>query len=260
MNRERPLAPDEHNRSVFRSCRALSYYEGFRGLTPCETSLFGKHVPPDRAILDVGVGGGRTTPSLSSGARSYLGIDYSPEMIELCRSRFPSLRFKVADAAELGFVADDSVDVVVFSYNGMDYLYPREQRLACLQEFMRILTPGGVLIFSAHNARLLFILPALRGRGWKTASKALILESVRNVRRVAGIFNAAFWRGDGYVKDPALGGLTTHITTPKLVSSELAAVGFHLVATASSEYPRRTSPYATPWYYYVFLRPAEQPS
>ena len=40
-------------------------------------------------VLDIGVGGGRTTGLLADDARSYVGIDISPEMLDLARDRFP---------------------------------------------------------------------------------------------------------------------------------------------------------------------------
>ena len=261
MNRYRPASqPGDRNRLVFRSARAIDYYRSFGGLTPCEESLFAAHVSARSSVLDVGVGGGRTTPYLASVAGEYLGVDYSPEMIQLCSERFPALEFRVADAADLSFVGDGSTDAIVFSYNGMDYLHPDERRRDCLREFERILVPGGVLLFSAHNARLLFIVPALHGRGWTTGLKALILESTKNIRRLARILDIRFWRGNGYVVDPALGGLMTHITTPEHVEAELTAFGFLRIKTLSSEYPKSTSRYTTPWYYYVFVKPRQQPT
>src|SRR5262245_106242 len=43
------------------------------------------------AVLDVGVGGGRTVPHLHALAGRYLGIDYAAAMVRRCRERFPSV-------------------------------------------------------------------------------------------------------------------------------------------------------------------------
>ena len=45
-------------------------------------------------------------------------------MIRACRSKFPHLRFNVADASDLSQFADASFDSVVFSFNGLDCLAP----------------------------------------------------------------------------------------------------------------------------------------
>ena len=49
-------------------------------------------------ILDIGVGGGRTAGSFRPIASDYIGIDYTPEMVKLCRTNHPDLRFEHMDA------------------------------------------------------------------------------------------------------------------------------------------------------------------
>src|SRR5690348_5879799 len=41
------------------------------------------------AILDIGIGGGRTAPLLGEISKNYRGIDYSPAMVQVARRRFP---------------------------------------------------------------------------------------------------------------------------------------------------------------------------
>jgi ubiquinone/menaquinone biosynthesis C-methylase UbiE len=40
-------------------------------------------------VLDIGIGTGPTTFTLSAICRQYTGIDYSSEMVKACRSRLP---------------------------------------------------------------------------------------------------------------------------------------------------------------------------
>ena len=59
---------------------------------------------------------------------------------------------RLGDAADLGGFGDGTFDVVVFSYNGIDYLHPVEKRVRCLSEVARVLGRDGVLLLSTHNA------------------------------------------------------------------------------------------------------------
>lgn len=108
-------------------------------------------------MLDLGVGAGRTTAAFAHVTRSYLGIDIAPRMIEACRERFGTLRpceFRVGDAADLTALPDAAFDTVLFSFNGIGCLAPGE-REQCLRGVRRVLRPGGVFLFSAHNLQMI---------------------------------------------------------------------------------------------------------
>src|SRR5450755_4523319 len=148
------------NRRICSVPEVAAHYAALEYLTPCERFLFDRHITPQTAILDVGVGGGRTTPYLSQVASHYVGLDYSEEMVKICRKKFPQLKFSVADASNLAEFQDASFDVVVMSFNTIDYLLPDEKRQQCLEECRRVLRNGGVLIFSSHNPRSILVRPA----------------------------------------------------------------------------------------------------
>jgi SAM-dependent methyltransferase len=101
------------------------------------------------AILDIGVGGGRTAPLMAELSTNYRGIDYTPDMIEVARRRFPRLCFHEMDARRMSF-ADGSFDLVAFSYNGIDSV-DLAGRLDILRQVHRVLVPGGYFVFSALN-------------------------------------------------------------------------------------------------------------
>lgn len=101
-------------------------------------------------VLDLGVGGGRTTGILLPLAGSYAGIDSSPEMIELARERYPEADLRVGDARDLPGVEDESCEVVVFSFNGIDSV-EHDDRARVLGEARRVLAPGGHLLVSTLN-------------------------------------------------------------------------------------------------------------
>ena len=131
------------------------------------------------SLLDIGIGAGRTTAFLAPACNQYVGIDYSQAMIDIATARFPNLPLHQQDARDLSAFAEASVDMVWFSYNGIDYV-PHEDRLRILQEIRRILKPNGLFIFSSHN-RDHKIYPAYH---WKNLQ--LTINPKRMARRVIG--------------------------------------------------------------------------
>ncbi len=102
------------------------------------------------AILDIGVGAGRTVQALTALSANYLGIDYSQEMVAASQARYPKHRFEHADARDLRSIPDGSIDLAVFSCNGIS-MVGHEDRLAIMREVHRVLKPGGVFLFTTYN-------------------------------------------------------------------------------------------------------------
>jgi SAM-dependent methyltransferase len=104
-----------------------------------------------RKLLDVGVGTGRATDYFAPLADEYLGIDISPAMVDVCRSRFPDLRFEVADVRDLSAFAEGAFDVVLFSFNGIDTVGDDAPRQRAFTEMRRVCASSGRLFFSSKN-------------------------------------------------------------------------------------------------------------
>jgi SAM-dependent methyltransferase len=276
------------NLPVYNRPDVAAHYAALNYLTPCEQILFQTYLANGIAVLDLGVGGGRTTPYLSALARRYVGLDYAEEMIASCRRRYPGLEFQTTDATDLSQFADGSFDAVVMAFNGMDYVIPDESRLHCLREIKRILADRGVLIFSSHNPRAILVRPSWNRQRVEALAKQtpgrssilfrLLVGGLIGVRALAAFARAtasslvraakrlptrAFWRGEGHLLDPAHGGLRTHCAVPNLVEREISSLGFQLVRVLGDDYPRPSFEYATDWYYYVFTKaecpPKDQP-
>ena len=104
------------------------------------------------AMLDIGVGGGRTSLHFMSLVGRYVAIDYSDEMIQVCKNRFPENKdqFKIADVRNLSAFDENSFDFVLFSFNGIDYI-SHQDRLTAFSEIKRVLKKDGFFVFSSHN-------------------------------------------------------------------------------------------------------------
>jgi ubiquinone/menaquinone biosynthesis C-methylase UbiE len=101
------------------------------------------------SVLEIGIGGGRTTPHLLAMTKDYVGVDYSTRMVEICRQKFDSI-FMVCDARNMSTFKEERFSTVVFWGNGIDEVNPRDRHLV-LNEINRVLKKNGLFTFSSHN-------------------------------------------------------------------------------------------------------------
>jgi SAM-dependent methyltransferase len=246
--RKWPDASGEGNLRAFDAADVVSDYQQVQSvLTPAEAAALGALINCGGRVLDLGVGTGRTAPALSTGATRYVGLDLAPNMIEAARHAFPGLEFLVADATDLSRFDDGAFDLVVFSYNGIDYLPTDADRLRCLGEVRRVLRNGGSFVFSSHNGRAVLRRPSSGTPRDRTIAG---YQSVRRTVRRLGSWS--FWSGRGYAIDPVRGGLLTWMSTPPAVVDEVEPVGFSHRATLPGDLPHRGRALVTPWWYYSF--------
>ena len=278
-----PSASGENdpNMPVYNAPQVVAHYSTLDYLSPAERLLFDKYLHRGDSILDLGVGGGRTTPYLASIASRYVGADYAAEMIVVCQRKFPNVPFVVADATRLSMFEDGTFDAVVMAFNGFDYVLGDESRKAALGEIRRVLKTGGLFLFSAHNPRAIWSRPSWNQKridvlaarvagesgpffavvrvmgGTVRAALAWLQSSVTAVRALSRrIARQAFWRGEGYMVDSAHGGLLTHYAVPDRIKAEVEAGGFQLLEILGDDCPARSGNWITSWYYYVFAKNA----
>jgi demethylmenaquinone methyltransferase / 2-methoxy-6-polyprenyl-1,4-benzoquinol methylase len=99
---------------------------------------------PGQTALDLCTGTGRLAHELLpfvGPSGHVVGIDFSPAMLELARSREPDVEFRLGDVTHLS-EADASVDAVTIGF-GLRNLVDRD---AGLREMFRVLRPGGRLV------------------------------------------------------------------------------------------------------------------
>jgi ubiquinone/menaquinone biosynthesis C-methylase UbiE len=104
-------------------------------------------VPVSGRALDFGCGAGRLTQGLSKHFEQVVGVDIAASMIEIARKHNPhdNCLYVVNDRPDLSQFETDSFDfvitVIVLQHMQNDYAF------AYLEEFLRILKPGGILFF-----------------------------------------------------------------------------------------------------------------
>ncbi len=243
------------NQQTYSRDDVVDHYVRASELMPAERYLFPKYVQAGLAVLDVGVGGGRTTPYLAPQASRYLGIDYAAAMVEACRRRFPDLEFAVGDATHLEGLADAQFDIAIFSFNGIDSIATDEARIAALAELKRVVRPSGHIIISSHNARLLAPFPNFEGatparKIWRIA-RAFARTMVIAPR---ALMSGTFRKGHGYISDRRHGGLRNHVSSPASVARDAQAAGLRIVERVGGLHPRRLPAIMNPWDTYVLAR------
>ena len=150
-----PMAPDMDavNRQAWQQPDTVHVYRKLQGHTDPGEQAAIDYVAGEarsRPLLDIGVGGGRTTPLLQAISTNYVGIDYTEAMVQVCRHQHPDTRIEHMDARDLSAFADGQFALAMFSFNGIDAI-DYADRHTVLREVHRVLQDGGRFLFSAHN-------------------------------------------------------------------------------------------------------------
>ncbi len=101
-----------------------------------------------RSALDFGCGIGRLTQALAGHFERVYGVDISPKMIELARQhnrQGARCEYLCNPAGDLSRFADGSIDMI-YSWITLQHVRPRHAR-RYMREFLRVLAPGGLLLF-----------------------------------------------------------------------------------------------------------------
>ena len=146
----------ESNQLTYSDSKIVSYYQYLSQLQPAEQTILGFLRPllAEMKMLDLGVGGGRTTRYFAPLVKEYIGVDYAKSMVAACKEKYRDrslpVTFRMADARNLEEFDNGSFDLVLFSFNGMDYV-DHYDRISIVKEIARVTKPGGYYCFSTHN-------------------------------------------------------------------------------------------------------------
>ena len=222
------------NVEAFSSDRAVELYADYWvsvGLFVQEKNVIRKYFVKEGArVLDIGCGTGRTTYPLHKMGFNVIGIDISEPMIQKAKTLFPEVNFRTGDACELEF------ESVLFSYNGMDCIFPEEKRLIALREIHRVLKPAGIFVFSAHNSW-----PFIYARPYGYFRLLKFLAWNIRDRRIFSKYKTGKITGGEYT--------TNYYINPFQQRRQLEACGFELREIMGRL--RGVLKYFEPWPYYV---------
>jgi SAM-dependent methyltransferase len=127
---------------------ASRYHGGFASVTTQSVValLDATGVTKGTRLLDVACGPGYAAAEAAARGAITMGVDFSSEMVEEARGRYPGIEFQEGDAEQLSF-PDSSFDAVVLNF-GMLHLARPEQALA---EAYRVLRRGGRVAFTVWD-------------------------------------------------------------------------------------------------------------
>ncbi len=249
----------ESNKEVYASKKIVQHYERYSPSLqkPEETilSILKPHLGGMR-MLDIGVGGGRTTVYFGPLVKSYTAIDFSAGMIELCRKKFGtapySPRFEVCDVRDLSLFADASFDLVLFSFNGLDNI-TYEDRVKAMREMKRVCAPGAWFCLSSHNLLSLPYFFKLKFRWHPVKFLRSVLLRRKLLRRNADAIRNFPTADHVIIYDDVYDfGLYTNYMRPSFQVEELQKAGFKDVKVFGSDGKETSDPSLTDfWLYYL---------
>ena len=128
-------------------------YSKHEKLFGAEEKILRTLIRPGLKVLDIGCGTGRIAISMHEMGASVYACDLNKEAISTLLSKFPETKISAsyADARKLPYESSE-FDLVIFGFNGLDFLHPIDARTETIIEMARVLKPGGYCVFSSHNS------------------------------------------------------------------------------------------------------------
>lgn len=123
---------------------AVAYADAIEGRADLEQiSSFLELIPPGGTVVDVGCAAGRDTAIFAERGFKAIGIDLSKGLVDQAKQRHPKLAFIKADMRQMPF-DDGSVDGI-WARAALVHMETTADAQQALQEFLRVLKPGGVI-------------------------------------------------------------------------------------------------------------------
>ncbi|MGH8614825.1 MAG: class I SAM-dependent methyltransferase [Gammaproteobacteria bacterium] len=245
------------SRDIYSKPDVVAFYARQKTLYPAEQTIFRDYASliANGRVLDIGVGGGRTTWFLAGTTAMYVGVDYAEPMVEACienfRTVFPKARFEVADARDLSqLTVPGGYDFILFNGNGIDHL-TEEHRDEVLRSIRTLCSERTVFCFSSHN--LLWLLRKLPSSfGWSGIFDFLTVHIMRRMNRRVDLNRDT---SIAVLNDLAHRGSKAAYVHPEIEITRVERAGFRVVRMLSDRdgLPVAMSPASARdcWLYYV---------
>lgn len=97
-------------------------------------------------VLDLGCGSGYITSYLHNQNLNAIGLDFSQEMINIAKRKYPNIKFLLADFVNIeNYFDEDSVDGIIAVYSL--YFVPKDQFESVLKSLSKVLKSDGKFFF-----------------------------------------------------------------------------------------------------------------
>jgi len=179
----------DKNKELYKRHDIVQSYVNNNGLALPEKTIFAllSNALPQMRMLDIGIGGGRTTYYFVPLVKDYVGTDYAEEMIVACKERFSKekeLSFYTCDVRDMSIFPDSSFDFILFSFNGLDYISHKD-RLKALKDIQRVAKKDALFCFSSHNIEYLHKLFELKSLiGWNPKKSIRKIKKWQKLRKM----------------------------------------------------------------------------
>ena len=144
------------------------YHEYLQGMFSYDTEFLREVIPGGSRVLDLGCGTGRHVVDLAECGHAVTGLDLSPFMLRETEKKLDrrglEARLVQCDICDLAPLDDASFDCVVCMFSTLGLVKGTRLRLRALNEWRRVLVPGGLVALHLHNAW--HSLRDAWGRGW----------------------------------------------------------------------------------------------
>lgn len=153
-------------------------------------------LPSGARVLDCPCGQGRHAHLLAEAGFRVDGLDYSSTLLKVATKRGsgPTLRYTKGDMRELPSKWTGRFDAVVNLFTSFGFFDSPRDDLVVLEEFARVLKPGGVLIW--HGGSRDGVMAKFLARDWWSTADGTVFGQERQFDPLSGFLEiTSTWRG-----------------------------------------------------------------